>query len=135
LGGNRDGRARYCGATEATEISDLANYTPDLPDMSNCFVARRRPPATLHGVVFDILAARTVEAEVSNVIRSSAGKRTVRYATGRLTALHCNLNHMGVRHCVPSGAPITAIAGPGHRAYSALSRTITIRGDRGCTRP
>jgi hypothetical protein len=33
----------------------------------------------LHGVVFDILAARTFEGEFSNVTRSSAGKATVRY--------------------------------------------------------
>jgi hypothetical protein len=34
----------------------------------------------LHGVVFDILGARTFEGDFSNVTRSSAGKGTVRYA-------------------------------------------------------
>ena len=66
--------------------------------------------ATLHGVVFDILAARTFEGDFSNVTRSSAGKGTVRYAwervlelhgrpayeysAGHLTALYCNLNNI-----------------------------------------
>jgi hypothetical protein len=39
-----------------------------------------RPLATLHGVVFDILAARTFEGDFSNVTRSYAGNGTVRHA-------------------------------------------------------
>ena len=38
----------------------------DLPDESSCVLERRRPPATLHGVVFDILGARTFEGEFSH---------------------------------------------------------------------
>ncbi|WP_208764005.1 hypothetical protein [Bradyrhizobium macuxiense] len=40
------------------KISEYWKYTPDLPDGSSRRVERRQPPAPLHGVVFDILAAR-----------------------------------------------------------------------------
>jgi hypothetical protein len=66
----------------ACRISDQSKNALDLPDVSNCLVACQQPPATLHGVVFDILGARTVEGEFSNVTRGSAGKGTVRYAAG-----------------------------------------------------
>ncbi|WP_338822406.1 hypothetical protein [Bradyrhizobium septentrionale] len=36
-------------------ISEYWKNAPDLPDGSSCLVERRHPPATLHGVVFDIL--------------------------------------------------------------------------------
>jgi hypothetical protein len=48
-------------------------------------VAFRRP-ATLHGVVFDILAARPFEREFSNVIRVVPAK--VRYACQRVPKSH-----------------------------------------------
>src|SRR5882757_2282794 len=38
-------------------ISEYWKNIPELPDVSSCLVERRQPPATLHGVVFDILAA------------------------------------------------------------------------------
>jgi glycine/D-amino acid oxidase-like deaminating enzyme len=39
-------------------ISEYWKNGTDLPDASSCFFECRRPPATLHGVVFAILAAR-----------------------------------------------------------------------------
>ena len=54
------------------------------PTCQVAFEAPCRPPATLHGVVFDILGARTFEGDFSNVTRSYAGKGTVRYAATRL---------------------------------------------------
>jgi len=41
-------------------------------------VERRPPPATLHGVVFDILAARACGGEFPTVTRAYAGKKTVK---------------------------------------------------------
>src|SRR5882757_720146 len=38
-------------------ISEYWKNIPELPDVSSGLVERRQPPATLHGVVFDILAA------------------------------------------------------------------------------
>jgi len=88
FGCDRDGRARYCGATGVCRISDLSKYAPNLPDVSNCFIACRRPPATLHGVVFDILGARAVTGECSNVVpECSALSRTLRVRRDRGAAL------------------------------------------------
>src|SRR5882757_1944591 len=51
-----------CGRGGHT-ISEYWKNIPDLPDVSSCLVERRQPPATLHGVVFDILAARACGGE------------------------------------------------------------------------
>jgi hypothetical protein len=53
-------RGRHSGAAGVYKIADDA----DLPDVSSCFFECRRPTATLHGVVFDILAARTFQGGV-----------------------------------------------------------------------
>jgi hypothetical protein len=50
------------------------------PTSQFAFEAPMRPPATLHGVVFNILGSRAFERELSNVTRSYAGKGTVQYA-------------------------------------------------------
>src|SRR5882757_601768 len=47
----------WSGRGEHT-ISEYWKNIPELPDVSSRLVERRQPPATLHGVVFDILAAR-----------------------------------------------------------------------------
>jgi hypothetical protein len=40
-------------------ISEYWKFTPELPDASSAWSKRRQPSASLHGVVFDILAARS----------------------------------------------------------------------------
>ncbi len=44
-------------------ISEYWKNIPELPDVSSCLVERRQPQPTLHGVVFDILAARAFGRE------------------------------------------------------------------------
>ncbi|MGX1352817.1 hypothetical protein AB7M49_006426 [Bradyrhizobium elkanii] len=54
-------------------ISEYWKYVPELPDVSSCFVERRPPPAPLHGVVFDILAARSCSYSVLSTFQNTGG--------------------------------------------------------------
>ena len=49
----RNGHARQRGAGGMQDFG-ISENAPDLPDMSSRDVGCRQPPATVHGVVFDI---------------------------------------------------------------------------------
>src|SRR5882757_4774047 len=60
-------------------ISEYWKNIPELPDVSSCLVEGRQPPATLHGVVFDILAARACGGEFLHRHPQLCRQGTVRY--------------------------------------------------------
>jgi hypothetical protein len=66
---NRSRRAAMVGRTAIYSISEYWNNATDLPDVSSCALECRRPPATLHGVVLDILRARTFEGSSPALVR------------------------------------------------------------------
>src|SRR5256885_4449248 len=47
-------------------------YLADLPDMSNVYFGTRRVPATVHGVVFNILAGSAEAQRRSGMMKTSA---------------------------------------------------------------
>src|SRR5882757_7776961 len=60
---------------DACTISEYWKNTPELPDVSSRLVERRPPPATLHGVVFDILAARPCDGPLAGERGRSVARR------------------------------------------------------------
>src|SRR5882757_2260853 len=76
----------------ACAISEYWKNIPELPDVSSCLVGRverRPPPATLHGVVFDILAARPCDAPLAgrggaaSLVATTSARASARVADGR----------------------------------------------------
>src|SRR5882757_4897905 len=73
----------------ACTISEYWKNIPELPDVSSRLVERRPPPATLHGVVFDILAARPCDGPLAgrggaaSLAATTSARASARAADGR----------------------------------------------------